>query len=162
MIWDFIASQWFLWDAESSVERPAEGVTLGQTWRSQLCVPTPMVMRLARNVIYKLAEVRRNDDGPLVVIRSTYTPADAAPAGWPIPYSGRFQVSGTFGFLSSYEVVGLAGSGEERFNLGTGRIEQRRETYTLRTKAGLPPLGIKANPHIRIDQTLMMELEDME
>ena len=27
---------------------------------------------------------------------------------------------------------------------------------------GLPPLGIKANPHITIDQTLTMELEDME
>ncbi len=96
--------------------------------------------------------------GPLAVIWSTYTPADAAPADWPIPYSGKFQVSGTFGFLFSYEVLGLAGTGEELFNVGTGRIEQRRETYTLRTRAGLPPLGIKANPHITIEQTLTMEL----
>ncbi len=208
MIWDFIASQWFLWDAEAAVEQPAEGVAFGQTWRSQLCVPTPMVMRLARNVVYKLAEVRQNvagspwrghlglassdhdasvapevqgqdalatreqgrdalatpggATGPLAVIQSTYTPADAAPAGWPIPYSGRFQVSGTFGFLSSYEVLGLEGTGEELFNMGTGRIERRRETYTLRTKAGLPPLGIKANPYITIEQTLTMELVKRE
>ncbi len=158
MIWDFIASQWFLWDAEATVERPAEGVALGQTWRSQLGVPTPMVMRLARNVAYKLQEVRQNDDGPLAVIRSTYTLADAAPAGWPIPYAGRFQVSGTFGFLASYQAPGLEGTGEELFNMKTGRIERRRETYTLRTKAGLPPLGIKANPHVTIEQTLTMEL----
>ena len=92
-----------------AVERPAEGVAVGQTWRSQLSVPTPMVMRQARNVVYKLDEVRQSDDGPLAVIKSSYTPADSAPAGWPIPYSGQFQMSGTFGFLCSYEVLGLKG-----------------------------------------------------
>jgi hypothetical protein len=159
MIWDFIAGQWFLWDAESTVERPAEGVAVGQTWPSQLCVPTPMVMRPARNVVYKLDEVRQGDQGPLAVIKSTYTPANSAPAGWPIPYSGRLQMSGTFGFLLSYEVLGLAGTGEELFNVKAGRVEQRRETYTLRAKAGLPPMGIKASPQITIDQTLTMELQ---
>ena len=180
MIGDFIASQWFLWDAQSSLERPAEGVAVGQTWRSQLSVPTPMVMRQARNVVYKLEEVRQNvaqppsagalritpegggATGPLAVITSTYTPADSTPAGWPVPYSGRFQMSGTFGFLGPYEVLGLAGTGTELFNLKTGRLEQRQEKYVLRVRAGLPPLGIKANPHITIDQTLTMELEDME
>ena len=158
MIWDFIASQWFLWDAEASVPMPAEGVAVGQTWSSQLCVPTPMVMRKARNVVYQLDEVRPSDAGPLAVIKSTYTPAGSAPADWPIPYSGRMQMSGTFGFLLSYEVLGLAGTGEELFNLQAGRIEQRRETYTLRARAGLPPMGIKANPQITIEQTLTMEL----
>ena len=176
MIWDFTASQWFLWDAQASVEMPAEGVAVGQTWSSQLCVPTPMVMRKARSVVYKLDEVRQNvaqppsagtgstpegggATGPLAVIRSTYTPAGSAPADWPIPYSGRMQMSGTFGFLLSYEVLGLEGTGEELFNLKAGRIEQRRETYTLRAKAGLPPMGIKANPQITIEQTLTMELQ---
>ena len=162
MIWDFIASQWFLWDAEASVQMPAEGVAVGQTWSSQLCVPTPMVMRKARNVVYKLDEVRPSDAGPLAVIKSTYTPAGSAPADWPIPYSGRMQMSGTFGFLLSYEVLGLEGTGEELFNLQAGRIEQRRETYTLRARAGLPPMGIKANPQITIEQTLTMELMDRE
>jgi hypothetical protein len=198
MIWDFIASQWFLWDAEASVERPAEGVVVGQTWPSQLCVPTPMVVRWARNVVYKLAEVRESPwrgrpalasrghpglaasdcdaaitskvqgqdalatwegaTGPVAVVQSTYTPAVSAPAGWPIPYSGRFQVSRTFGLLVSYEILGLQGTGQELFNLRTGRVEQRREKYTLRVKAGLPPLGIKAHPRITIEQTLTMEL----
>lgn len=162
MIWDFIASQWFLWDAESTVERPGDGVAVGQTWSSQLCVPTPMVMRKARNVVYKLEEVRPSEAGPLAVIKSTYTPAASAPAGWPIPYSGRMQMSGTFGFLLSYEVLGLDGTGEELFNLKAGRIEQRRETYTLRAKAGLPPMGIKANPQITIEQTLTMEVANKE
>jgi hypothetical protein len=157
MIGDFVASQWFLWDAQSSLEQPAKGVAVGKTWPSRLSVPTPMVMRQARNVVYKLDEVRPSATGPLAVIRSTYTPADAVPAGWPIPYSGRFQMSGTFGFLGSYEILGLAGTGEELFNLPAGRIEQRQEKYALRVKADLPPLGIKANPQITIEQTLTME-----
>ncbi len=169
MIGDFIASQWFLWNAQSSLQRPAEGVAVGQTWPSQLSVPTPMVMRQARNVVYKLDEVRQDAlatpggaTGPVAVITSTYTPAESTPADWPIPYSGRFQVSGTFGFLGPYEVLGLAGSGTELFNLKTGRIEQRQEKYVLRVRAGLPPLGIKANPRITIEQTLTMELADKE
>ncbi|MCL5282358.1 MAG: hypothetical protein M1376_20925 [Planctomycetes bacterium] len=157
MIGDFIASQWFLWDAESSLERPAEGVAVGQTWRSQLSVPTPMVMRQARNVVYQLDEARQDADGSFAVITSTYTPAESVPAGWPIPYAGRFQMSGTFGFLGPYEVLGLEGTGTELFNLKTGRIEERQQKYVLRVKAGLPPLGIKANPHITIEQTLTME-----
>jgi hypothetical protein len=229
MIGDFIAGQWFLWNAQASVERPADGLTVGQTWSSQLSVPTPMVMRRARNVVYKLDQIRGNaadslwrgrpalasrghpirqtqgrlglassdqdasaapgvqgqdalatagqgqdalatgeqgrdalatgGAGPLAVIKSTYTLADAVPAGWPIPYSGRFQMSGTFGFLGPYEVLGLEGTGEELFNLKAGRIERRRETYTLRVRAGLPPIGIRANPHITIEQTLTMELQ---
>jgi hypothetical protein len=176
MIGDFLASQWFLWDAEASVERPAEGVAVGQTWRSQLSVPTPMVMRRARNVVYKLDEVRQDVAqppsagtvgitpegggaiGPLAVITSTYTPADSTPAGWPIPYSGRFQMSGTFGFLGPYEVLGLEGTGTELFNLKAGRVEERQQKYVLRVRAGLPPLGIKANPRITTEQTLTMEL----
>jgi hypothetical protein len=174
MIGDFIASQWFLWDAQASVEHPAEGLTVGQTWSSKLSIPTPMVMRRARNVVYRLAEILPTEaqspwpgqrdratpaggTGPLAVIRSTYSSADSTPADWPIPYSGRFQMSGTFGFLGPYQVLGLEGGGEELFDLQAGRIEQRRETYTLRIKAGMPPLGIRANPHITIEQTLTME-----
>jgi len=69
-------------------------------------------------------------------------------------------MSGTFGFLGPYEVLGLEGTGEELFNIKAGRIERRQEKYTLRTKAGVPPMGIRANPHITIDQTLTMELMD--
>ena len=54
MVGDFIASQWFLWEGVASVEDPAAGVGLEQTWRSQLSVPLPMVMRKARDVTYRL------------------------------------------------------------------------------------------------------------
>lgn len=157
MIGDFVAGQWFLWDALSSVEQPAGGVSPGQTWPSQLSVPTPMVMRKARDVTYRLAEVRPPDRGRVAVIKSTYTLAKTAPASWPVPYSGRFQMAGTFGFLSGYDVSSLAGEGQELFNVDAGRVENDQQNYTLEMDASLPPMGIQANPHIRIDQTLTME-----
>jgi len=162
MIGDFVAALWFLWDAVSTVEDPAGGVAAGQTWRSKLPVPTPMVMRKARDVTYRLDEIRQTDAGRIAVIDSTYALAPAAPTDWPIPYSGRFQMSGTFGFLISYEVSRVEGSGQEQFNIDAGRVESRTEKYTVEMTASLPPMGIRANPHIRIDQTLTVELMDSE
>lgn len=158
MIGDFVAGQWFLWDAVSSVEQPAGGVSPGQTWQSQLPVPTPMVMRKARDVTYRLEEVRQTDNGRVAVIKSTYTPAKTAPASWPVPYAGRFQMSGTFGFLSGYQLSSLEGEGQELFNVDAGRVESVRQKYTVEMGASLPPMGIQASPHIRIEQTLTMEL----
>ncbi len=159
MIGDFFAGQWFLWDAVARVERPAEGVAQGQTWSSQLSVPTPMVMREARAVQYRLAEIRPGDQGPMAVIQSTYSLAASAPAGWPVPYAGRFQMAGTFGFLGPYEVQELSGGGEEWFNVAAGRTERQQQKYTLRIAAALPPMGIRANPHITIDQIFTLELQ---
>ncbi len=157
MIGDFVAGQWFLWDAIARIEQPAVGVAVGQTWPSQLSVPTPMVMRKARDVTYQLAEIRPSESGPLAVIKSTYKLAGSTPSGWPVPYAGRFQMAGTFGFLGPYEVLELEGGGEEMFNLQAGRTEQQRQEYTMRVKAGLPPMGIQANPVITVNQTLTME-----
>ena len=117
MINDFVASQWFLWDSVASIEKPSEGVSVGQSWKSQLSVPTPMVMRKARDVIYSLAEVRQSEKGQLAVIGSSYALAQSAPSSWPIPYSGRFRMSGPFGFLRGYKVLNLTGEGEELFNI---------------------------------------------
>jgi hypothetical protein len=158
MIGDFVASQWFLWDAISSIDTPTAGVAVGQSWKSTVSVPTPMVMRRAREVTYRLAAIRDEKQGRLAVIDSTYRLADSAPQGWPIPYSGRFQVSGTFGFLGSYQLVGLEGTGRELFNIDAGRLERQDQKYTLQMKASVPPMGIRANPVITIEQTLTTEL----
>ena len=157
LVGDFIASQRFLWDPIASIEEPAEGVAVGETWDSHMFIPLPMVLRLAREVIYRLEEVRLGEDGPVAVIRSQYSPADAVPAGWPVPYAGRFQMSGTFGFLGPYEVLGLEGGGETLFDLEQGRIEEKEQKYRVRIRAGIPPMGIKADPHITIHQTLTMK-----
>jgi hypothetical protein len=157
MIGDFVAGVWFLWDAVAMIPSPADGLVIGQTWPSQLPVPMPMVMRQARDVIYRFNGIRSGPRGAAGVIESTYKLADAAPADWPVPYSGRFRMSGTFGFLGPYEVLSLEGAGEELYNLEAGRLEQRQQKYAMRVKASLPPMGIQAQPHITIEQTLIAE-----
>jgi hypothetical protein len=157
MIGDFVAGQWFLWDAEASIERPADGLVKGQSWTSKLSVPTPMVLRKARDVTYRLEEVRDTENGRCAVIGSTYRLAASAPPSWPIPYSGRFQVSGTFGFLTGYQVLSLEGTGRELFNIDAGRIEQSEQKYTMKMNAVAMAMGISARPALTIEQTLTME-----
>jgi hypothetical protein len=162
MIGDFVVGSWFLWDAVATIPLPAEGLIIGQTWPSQLPAPVPMVMRQARNVTYRFNGFRSGPRGSAAVIESTYTVADSAPADWPVPYSGRFRMSGTFGFLGPYEVLGLEGAGEDLFNIEAGRLEQRLQRYTMQVKASLPPLGVQARPHLAIEQTLAVELLNPE
>ena len=157
MIADFIASQWFLWDAVSSIPNTSEGVRIGQSWHSKLSVPTPMIMRKARDVTYTLEEIRQSVKGRLAVISSTYSPAETVPQSWPVPYTGRFQMSGTFGFLGNYQLLDLQGAGEELFNITLGRTEQYTQHYQLLLQASIP-LGIGENPKITIIQNLTMDL----
>lgn len=158
LVGDFIAGPWFLWNPIDSITRPVAGITVGQTWPSKLPVPTPMVMRQAREVTYRLADVVETDAGRIAEIDSTCELADSVPRSWPIPYAGRFQLSGTFGFLGAYDITTLTGDGQTRFNIDAGRLEQQEQHYTLQMKASVPPMGIRANPFITITQTLTTEL----
>jgi hypothetical protein len=157
MISDFIATQWFLWDSVSSIEKTAEGLSVGQNWQSKLSVPTPMVMRKARDVIYTLDEIRQTEKGQLAVIRSSYSLAKSVPRDWPVPYTGRFRMSGKFGFLKGYKVLDLQGKGEELFNIDKGRMEQYNQQYQIQLEAFMP-MGIDTKPLITIDQNLTMTL----
>lgn len=158
MIGDFVATQWFLWDAVSRIEQPSEGVVVGQSWKSKLSVPTPMVMRKARDVTYTLSEVRPSEKGRLAVISSSYSQAESVPRSWPIPYWGTFQMVGPFGFYRNYKILDLQGRGEELFNIDAGRIEQYKQQYELQLSASLLMPLPGANPKITIDQNLTMKL----
>jgi hypothetical protein len=159
MIGDCIAALWFPYDSVSSIQQVSEGVAVGQSWKSTLPVPTPMVMRKARDVTYTLKEIRKTNAGRTAVIHSAYTLAESAPQDWPIPYSGRFQMSGTFGFLSGYKVRSLEGQGEELFNIDKGRTDNYSQQYEMQLDSALP-IGIDANPRITIKQTMTMQLLD--
>ena len=160
MIGDVVATQWFLWDAVSSIKKPSQGAAVGQSWNSKLSVPTPMVMRKARDVTYRLDEIRPGEKGRLAVISSSYKIAESAPRDWPIPYSGRFQVAGAYGFYRNYQVLSLQGEGEELFNIDAGRTEQYKQQYEMQLKTSLllPLAGV--NPKITIKQNLTMNLLD--
>ncbi|MCK4913424.1 MAG: hypothetical protein KAS69_02360 [Planctomycetes bacterium] len=156
MIADFIASQWFLWDAVSSIEN-FDGISIGQSWKSKLSAPTPMVMKTARDVTYTLKEIRQTEKGQIAVITSSYSLADSAPQNWPMPYSGKFRMSGMFGFLRGYKALSLQGKGEELFNIDSGQIEKYNQNYQLQIEAVFP-MALGENPKIIIDQTLTMQL----
>jgi hypothetical protein len=161
MIGDFIATQWFLWDSISSIEKASEGVAVGQSWTSQLSAPTPLLVRRARDVVYTLDEIRETEKGRLAVIKSVFTPAESVTREWPLPYSGSFQVAGTFGFMvrfvRGFKVTHLQGQGTELFNIDAGRTEQYNHQYRMQLDASAPsPLGIK--PRITIEQKLSMQL----
>ncbi len=153
MICDFIAVQWFLWDSISSIENPAQGVSVGQSWSSKLSVPAPMVIRKARDVTYTLKEIRPTDKGRIAVIHSSFSPAQSAPQSWPIPYSGKFRMSGTYGFLRGYKLLSLEGSGEELFNIDAGRIEESTQSYQMQLEASFP-MSLDMNPLITINQKM--------
>jgi len=158
MIADFIAAQRFLWDSIRSIEKPKEGVSVGQSWKSQLSVPTPMVTRKARDVTYTLSEIRETKKGRLAVIKSSYSPSKSAPRSWPKPYVGSFRMKGTFGFLKGYKTVDLQGQGEELFNIDTGQTERYSQQYKIKLKASLPLPLPGALPLITIKQKLTMQL----
>lgn len=158
MIGDFTATQWFLWNSISSIENAAKGVRVGQSWKSKLSVPTPMVTRKARDVTYTLNEIRKTEKGQLAVIRSSYSPAESVSDNWPpLPYSGSFQMRGRFGFLRGYQLLDLQGQGEELFNINAGRTEQYNQQYQVQLEASFP-MGISIKPIITIKQNLTMEL----
>ena len=158
MIYDFIASQWFLWDSISSIKKPAEGVRIGDMWKSQLSVPSPMFLFTGRDVNYTLAEIRKepNNDN-VAVINSSYSPFHPTPSEWPLPYTERFMMSGTFGFLRNYKVLDLKGSGQEFFNIDKGQIQRSEQQWEMNVSASLP-LEIGPKPTINIKQSLTMEL----
>jgi len=161
MIGDFVATQWFLWDAVSSLKEPAAGLEVGQTWNSQLPVPNPLLIRRARNVTYTLEQIRQTETGRIAVIKSTYSPAESIERWWPSPWSGKFKVSGMFGFLSSmvkgYDVLELTGQGRELYNIDAGRPERYDQEYVVKFAAKTPsPFG--SRPQVTIHQKLTMRL----
>jgi hypothetical protein len=154
MVNDIVATQWFLWDSISSIPQDSDGLIPGRTWKSQLSLPSPIVMRKARDVVYKLDEIRSTPRGKVAIISSSYSMAESNPPGsWPIPYSGSFRVSGTFGFLGGFKLLGVNGTGQETFNIDTGQLEEYTQNYEMKLSS-IIPLGLSAKPAITIRQTI--------
>jgi hypothetical protein len=156
---DVVVTQWYLWDSLSSIKKPTEGLKVGQTWKSHILIPTSMVLRIDRDVTYQLAEVRQTEQGQTAVIKSMYAMSDAKSEA-PLPYEGSFRLSGTFGFFRAMfkglSITSLEGSGEELFNIDTGRIDSSEQNYKFTLKPNAAPLP-GANPAIYIDQKITMK-----
>jgi hypothetical protein len=114
-----------------------------------------MALFRSRNVAYTLKEIRTTEQGRLAVIDSIYSFGGRYEQGWPIPYSGRFQVRGRFGFITGYKVLELSGQGREIFNIDTGQSEGYNQDYTMKVQGSLPrPMNV--TPLITVKQKLKM------
>jgi hypothetical protein len=162
MIEDFMTLEWMMWDSISSIKKPAQGVAVGQKWESQLMAPMPMPIRVFRATTYELKNVENINGKPIAVIDSTYKLDGNAAANWPVPYTGAFQMRGTFGFLRGYKVLSLSGSGTERFDIDAGRVEQINQQYESSISAEMPfALGTPEttpSPNLIIRQKLTAQL----
>jgi len=162
LVEDFTATQWFLWDSLSSIEKPAAGLKIGQAWKSNLSVPTSMVLRPVRDVTYRLSQIKQDDKGRIAVIDSEYAFTRETPDDWPaLPWSGRFQLAGQFGFFLSVfqglHVNSLEGQGKEFFNIDSGRVENYEQEYKFTLKPGAVPLA-GTDPLITVNQRITMQL----
>lgn len=158
MIDDFIVSQRMLWDSVSSLENSVSGVEKGHSWDSEILLTGPMVMRNAAKITYTLESVNKNEEGEFAKIKSELSPAEKVSKKWPVPYTGSFQMKGTFGFLRGYKLESLQGRGVEIFDMDKGLVKNRTQDYTAELSASFMfPLG-GTTPIVVINQHYEMEL----
>jgi hypothetical protein len=158
MIMDFVATQWHIWDSVSSVKKPLKGLKKDYKWNSKLLAPMPFVSKIGRDVKYKLSGVIESNDISYAEITSDYS-LSKSPPDIPMPYSGSFQMRGTFGFLQGYKVLSLEGTGRQLYDIKKGLIKSDTQRYKTRVSASIFGLGgDELNPNIEIDQTITMTL----
>lgn len=159
MINDFLAMQWFLWDATASVGDPLS-MQPGKTWQTKQLVPWPVPFNTppARITDYTLDRIETAEDGTrLAVITSQYKISDEPLQDFLRPYEGSFQMRGLFGFLRNYKFESLSGSGRQIFNMDKGLIVKDTQEYTMNVTAGfMLPLG-DSKPVLTVTQSFNIE-----
>jgi len=159
MINDFLAMQWFLWDATASVGDPLS-MKPGKTWQTKQVVPWPVPFYTppARITDYTLDRVETTEDGTrLAIISSQYKISEEPMQDYIRPYEGNFQMRGLFGFLRNYQFESLAGSGTQIFNMDKGRIVKDTQEYQMHVTAGfMLPLG-DSKPVLTVTQKFNIE-----
>lgn len=170
LIWDFVATQWFIWDALSSNKKLYAGVNPGQSWSSILSVPFAVRVPIERTVEYSI-DPEHPTEGSEITIDSSYGYRGYERKGdklifksaittMPKPYEGSFQTKGMFGFLRDYKAENLSGSGVAKYNIETGILISDHQEYNLNMTAGFMfPLG-KTSPQLNVTQTIDVELID--
>ena len=132
-----MATQLFLWDSISSIKEPQKGVAVGDSWQSQLSIPSPMLglINAGRDVVYKLEDVNDTASGRVAVISSEFSLSKSPLKDWFMPYTGSFMMSGPFGFYGNCRIVELGGKGRELFNIDAGRPDGYSQDYQMKVVA---------------------------
>lgn len=157
---DAIAAQLMIWDAPASIEKPAKGLTVGQSWQSRLFIPTSMIIREGLDVNYTLEEIRQTENSKTAVIKTSFKATQDNP-NVPFPYEGQFQLAGSFGFFRSMfkglSVKNAEGVGQQFFDIDSGRIKSAEQNYTAILKPNATPMP-GTDPVIIIEQKTTIEL----
>ncbi|MDD5011313.1 MAG: hypothetical protein PHQ00_04245 [Phycisphaerae bacterium] len=158
MIMDFAATQLGLWDSISSIKKPLKGLKKNSNWTSKLLVPMPFVAKVGRDVKYKLAGIVESKNESCAEITSSYNLSKLPPENVPMPYSGSFQMRGTFGFLQGYKVLSLEGTGRQLYDIKRGLIKSDTQQYKAEVAASIfGGLG-GVEPSLIVEQTITMTL----
>ncbi len=168
MIWDFVATQWFMWDAISSNNKMSAGVDPGQSWESLTSIPFAVRLPVERVVKYTIP-ADQDAANPLINIQSTYSFRgyeekdgklifNSAIPQMPLPYEGSFQTKGMFGFLRDYKAESLSGEGRAVYDLAKGILISDSQQYDMDMTAGFMfPLG-NTKPVLKVKQTIEVQL----
>jgi hypothetical protein len=159
MVMDFVATQCHIWDLVASIKDPLKGLKKGQKWNSKLLTPMPFNLKIGRGVEYKFAGIVESNNVSFAEITSSYKLSPAPPEEAPFPYSGSFQMRGTFGFLRGYKVLSIEGSGRQLYDMERGLIKSDVQQYQAKVSASIFGLGSDTvEPNIEINQTITMTL----
>lgn len=158
MLADFVALQWFMFDPISKIEDPLEGAEKGQSWKSELSVPTPLEAAVKRDTTYTLKDVYIENNEQKALITSVYSLGEGR-SNMPLLYPrNSYQQRGFFGVLRT-SPLSLTGGGQFIYNLDRGVIEKNIQEYDFETTALLfIPLPGTEDGRMKIHQKLIIEL----
>ena len=158
MISDFAASQWYLWDSVSKINKPGKGVVEGQSWTTEQVVPMPLTLNVAKKATYTLARIEDAAGEKIAFIDSTFEMGKRNVQHWCDPYGEPCYMKGMFAFLRGYELVSLEGSGEQVFNVSRGYIEKETQKYTSVFNVAFPMALGDTLPQLIVEQKFSLEL----
>lgn len=166
MIWDFVNTQWFIWDPIASQADAAIDIAPGQRWQSTQIIPFAKLVPAERRISYTYTEPA--DESETIKISGMIEKLpikfdeDKQPMPevktLPKPYKVAHQMRGMFGFLTNYRVDTLEGSLEAVYDAGSALLRSCRQEYDMKMTASfMLPLGDSV-PMLDVKQTINMEL----
>ncbi|AQQ70647.1 hypothetical protein SMSP2_01002 [Limihaloglobus sulfuriphilus] len=166
MIWDFVNTQWFIWDPIAGQADAGKDITPGATWKSTQIIPFAKLVPAERRIHYTYAQADEEADNIKIsgVIEKLPVKFDdnkqpmPEVTTLPKPYKVPHQMRGMFGFLTNYRVDSLQGSLEAVYDAQSAVLRSCRQEYDMKMTASfMLPLGDSV-PKLDVKQIIKMEL----
>ena len=166
MIWDFVNSQWFIWDPVSSQANAGIDIVPGSSWTSTQIIPFARLVPAERRITYTDLGSQDGADkigigGDIEMLPMQFN-EDKKPMptvdNLPKPYQVKFQMRGMFGFLIRYKVLSLEGSSTAVYDSERALLLSNKQEYDMNMTASfMLPLG-NSVPQLAVHQSITTEL----